>query len=99
MTTPTPSPTPISTVNLSFPRRWQAEILPRRPLILPPRHFIYPRHAEEVERGALEILIRPHAPLEPGAPGLSFEKMCIRDSLSSVLNLGKTGGKAAPQTP
>ena len=73
MTTPTPSPTPISTVNLSFPRRWQAEILPRRPLILPPRHFIYPRHAEEVESGALEILIRPHAPLEPGAPGLSFE--------------------------
>lgn len=30
-----------------------------RPLILPSRHFTYPRDAEEVERGALEVLIRP----------------------------------------
>lgn len=30
-----------------------------RPLILPPRHFVYPQTAEEVERGALEVLIRP----------------------------------------
>ncbi|MGD0893782.1 MAG: hypothetical protein ABR923_19845 [Terracidiphilus sp.] len=43
----------------SFPHRWQAEILPARPLILPARHFVYPRAAEEVERGALEVLIRP----------------------------------------
>src|SRR5580658_4550916 len=43
----------------SFPHSWQAEILPARPLILPARHFIYPRAAEEVERGALEVLIRP----------------------------------------
>jgi hypothetical protein len=28
-------------------------------LILPPRHFVYPAQAEEVERGALEVLIRP----------------------------------------
>ena len=35
-------------------------MLPARPLILPPRHFVYPRDAEEVERGALEVLIRPH---------------------------------------
>ena len=48
-----------SIVDLSFPHRWQAEILPARPLILPPRHFVYPRQAEEVERGALEVLIRP----------------------------------------
>jgi hypothetical protein len=48
-------------VDLSFPHRWQAEILPARPLILPARHFVYPRQAEEVERGALEILIRPAA--------------------------------------
>jgi len=46
-------------VDLSFPHRWQAEILAARPLILPPRHFVYPRDAEEVERGALEVLIRP----------------------------------------
>lgn len=54
------APTPI--IDLSFPHRWQAEALAVRPLILPPRHFIYPQAAEEVERGALEVLIRPDAP-------------------------------------
>jgi hypothetical protein len=54
-------------VDLSFPHRWDAEILAARPLILPPRHFIYPREAEEVERGALEVLVRPKT---LGAPGL-----------------------------
>lgn len=43
----------------SFPHHWQAEILASRPLILPSRHFVYPTQAEEVERGALEVLIRP----------------------------------------
>jgi hypothetical protein len=47
------------TIDLTFPHRWQAEILSARPLILPPRHFVYPREAEEVERGALEVMIRP----------------------------------------
>jgi len=51
------SPNPI--VDFSFPNRWQAEVLAARPLILPPRHFVYPQAAEEVERGALEVLIRP----------------------------------------
>jgi hypothetical protein len=46
-------------VHFSFPHSWQAEILTGRPMILPPRHYVYPREAEEVERGALEILIRP----------------------------------------
>lgn len=50
---------PPGTIDLTFPHRWQAEILPARPLILPPRHFVYPRDAEEVERGALEVLVRP----------------------------------------
>jgi hypothetical protein len=45
--------------DLSFPCRWAAEVLPARPLILPKRHYIFPREAEEVERGALEILVRP----------------------------------------
>jgi hypothetical protein len=49
------------TIDFSFPHNWQAEVLPLRPLILPPRHFVYPREAEEVERGALEVLIRPGA--------------------------------------
>jgi hypothetical protein len=51
------APRPI--VDLSFPHRWQAEVLQARPLILPARRFVYPREAEEVERGALEVLIRP----------------------------------------
>jgi len=46
------------TVDLSFPHHWQASILATRPIILPTRHFVYPVHAEEVERGALEVLIR-----------------------------------------
>ncbi len=46
----------------SFPHHWQAEILESRPLILPSRQFVYPTQAEEVERGALEVLIRPDAP-------------------------------------
>ena|ERR1700738_4828126 len=46
-------------MNDSFPHTWRAEILPTRPLILPPRHFIYPREAEEIERGALEVLVHP----------------------------------------
>jgi hypothetical protein len=48
-------------VDFSFPHRWKAEILAARPLIVPPRHFVYPRAVEEVERGALEVLIRPDA--------------------------------------
>lgn len=56
-------------IDLTFPHRWHAEILPARPLILPSRHFVYPRDAEEVERGALEVLIRADAPtLAEGRP-------------------------------
>ena len=58
-----------TTIDLSFPHRWKAEILTARPLILPPRHFVYPRAAEEVERGALEVLVRPEAP--PAEPFLA----------------------------
>jgi hypothetical protein len=45
----------------SFLHHWQAEILPARPMIQPTRHFVYPRAAEDVERGALEVLIRSDA--------------------------------------
>jgi len=60
---PSPIPNSISVphIDLSFPHRWQAEVLAARPLILPPRHFVYPQAAEEVERGALEVLVRPDA--------------------------------------
>lgn len=46
-------------IDVAFAHSWQAEILRERPLILPPRHFTYPREAEEIERGALEVLVRP----------------------------------------
>jgi hypothetical protein len=66
VTAPAAMPSPI--VDLSFAHRWQAEILPARPLILPARHFVYPRQAEEVERGALELLIRPAEAVEESSP-------------------------------
>ncbi len=46
-------------VDLAFPHTWNAEVLAARPAILPARSFVYPREAEEVERGALEVLVRP----------------------------------------
>jgi hypothetical protein len=52
-------------IDLTFPHHWQAEILPARPLILPARQFVYPLHAEEVERGALEVLVRPDGGVQP----------------------------------
>ncbi len=49
------------TVNQSFPAAWSAEILRARPPILPRRHLTYPAIVEEVERGALEVMVRPAA--------------------------------------
>ena len=46
-------------IDASFPHAWKAEILPARPLILPQRQFVYPVLVEEVERGAMEVLIHP----------------------------------------
>jgi hypothetical protein len=43
----------------SFPHSWTAEVLTNRPMIFPPRHFTYPAIAEEVEKGAMEVLVRP----------------------------------------
>ena len=65
------------TVDLSFPHRWQAEVLTARPLILPARRFVYPREAEEVERGALEVLIRPEG--DDAQPFLATCALGFRD--------------------
>lgn len=62
----------------AFAHAWQAEVLRARPLILPSRSFVYPREAEEVERGALEVLVRP-------AAGEAFLATCalgFRDALA-----------------
>jgi len=69
---------PVPFLDLRFPHTWQAEVLPARPLILPARHFVYPREVEEVERGALEVLVRP------GAPGLDSETRENMSANSSV---------------
>src|SRR5215831_20176099 len=64
-------------IDLSFPCDWRADILPARPVILPARHFVYPQDVEEVERGALEVLVRP----EPtkGTPFLATCALGFRD--------------------
>src|SRR5271170_2774198 len=48
-----------SSFPLGFPHDWQATVLSERPLIAPARHFIYPQQVEEVERGALELIVHP----------------------------------------
>ena len=87
VTGPGPAPIPAPIVDLSFPRCWQAEILATRPLILPPRHFVYPRQAEEVERGALEVLIRPDAgPPEKSNPKRPLDAQsspCVQQFLAT----------------
>jgi hypothetical protein len=65
------------TFELTFPHTWQVEILPARPAILPARHFVYPSEVEEIERGALEVLVRID---EPGsAPFLATCALGFRD--------------------
>jgi hypothetical protein len=68
------------TIDFSFPHSWQAEVLKERPLILPSRHFVYPRQAEEVERGALEVLIRPGATI--AQPFLATCALGFRDAVA-----------------
>jgi len=48
-------------VDFSFAHHWHAEILSSRPAILPARRYVYPQQVEEIERGALEVLIRAGA--------------------------------------
>ena len=60
-----------------FPHTWVAEILPVRPLILPSRAYVYPQDAEEVERGALEVLLRPAS--EGAQPFLATCALGFRD--------------------
>src|SRR6185503_18037847 len=53
------------TVDFTFAHEWSAEILPERPFKLPRRWIFYPRYAEEVERGALEVMVRFEPSAEP----------------------------------
>ncbi|MGI8773168.1 MAG: hypothetical protein ACR2JE_17230 [Acidobacteriaceae bacterium] len=51
--------TRMPTLALTFAHSWEAELLAARPPILPRRHYVYPVQVDEVERGALELLVRP----------------------------------------
>jgi hypothetical protein len=64
------------TFNGSFAHVWTAEILPNRPMILPSRHYVYPAQVEEVERGALEVLVQPAS----GTPFLATCALGFRDA-------------------
>ncbi len=65
-------------VDLSFQHGWHARILADTPNTLPSRQFIYPVQAEEVESGALEVLIRPIA--GKALPFLATCALGFRDS-------------------
>lgn len=75
-------------VDLSFPHTWQAEILPARPVILPARNFVYPLQVEEVERGALEVIVRPAAPNLPflATCALGFRDPVVPSGIWSMPN-------------
>jgi hypothetical protein len=80
---------PPASIDLSFPHRWQSDVLAARPLILPSRHFVYPREAEEVERGALEVLVRPEvADIQPflATCALGFSDPAVPTGLWSTPN-------------
>ncbi len=58
-----PSAGPVRTVDLSFSASWRAEILAAPPLIAPARQMVLPHpvpgEEDAMERGALQLLIRP----------------------------------------
>ena len=74
----------MATVDFTFPHEWSAEILPERPYKLPRRWFFYPRYAEEVERGALEVMVQPPSgELAPSSePFLGTFALGFSDSLA-----------------
>jgi hypothetical protein len=63
-------------------------MLAARPLILPPRHFVYPAQAEEIERGALEVLVRSADGAEPflATCALGFRDAAVPTGLWSCPN-------------
>lgn len=77
---------PSPTIDLSFPHAWEAEALSARPLILPPRHFVYPGQAEEVERGSLEVLVRPGTEPFLATCALGFRDAVVPTGLWSCPN-------------
>jgi hypothetical protein len=58
-------------IDSTFAHTWKATVLSARPLILPRRQFVYPVQVEEVERGALEVVIHPPGQSGAGEPFLA----------------------------
>ncbi len=54
-----------TTLNESFAHVWQAGILDTPPLIAPRMQYVYPLAVEEVEHGALQILLRAQSEIAP----------------------------------
>ena len=69
------------TIDQSFAASWTADVLRARPMILPRRHFVYPAAVEEVERGALEVMVRP-------AGGEAFLATCALGFASPAVPTG-----------
>lgn len=69
------------TIDQSFAANWTAEVLATRPVILPRRHLVYPAVVEEVERGALELMVRP-------AGGEAFLATCALGFASPAVPTG-----------
>jgi hypothetical protein len=64
-------------VDLSFAHDWQAQIVPTGAVTPILRRYFYPREVDEVERGALEVVVRPR---DPGAkPFLATCALGFRD--------------------
>ncbi|GAC1648537.1 MAG: hypothetical protein NVS9B15_07330 [Acidobacteriaceae bacterium] len=51
-----------------MPPTYTFEILSRAPLIHPPRTYVFPQRVEEIERGALHLMVQP----KDGAPWLGI---------------------------
>jgi hypothetical protein len=86
----------MSALDLTFPHAWTAVILPQRPPILPPRHYTYPRAVEEVERGALEVRIRPESGPNATAEPPSSQPFLATFALGFADPLAPTGVWACP---
>ena len=84
----------MATVDFTFPHEWSAEILPERPYKLPRRWFFYPRYAEEVERGALEVMVQPAQSAEPflGTFALGFWRWCLLQQAAATRLSGPCPG-------
>lgn len=75
-------------IDRSFAHHWQVEVLERPPLIAPSRQYVYPQAVEEVERGALLVLLRARQGMPPvmATFALGFEDPSLPSGVWSCPN-------------